>query len=78
MANITLAIDAETVRKVRKLALDRDTTLTAMVREFLERVAAEEDARRQQAVQSLGERIARYRVRSNGRRWNREELHERG
>ena len=79
MANITLAIDAETVKKVRKLALERDTTLTALVREFLERIASEEDARQQQAVQELREGIARYRVRSGaGREWTREGLYERG
>lgn len=77
MANITLAIDAETVRKVRKLALDRDTTLTSLVRDYLERIAAEEDARQQQAVQSLRDRIARYRVHSAGKPWSRDELHER-
>ena len=37
--NITLSIDEEIVKKVRKIALDRDTTLTAMVREYLTSVA---------------------------------------
>ena len=41
--NITLSIDKETVKKVRKIAIDRDTTLTAMVRGFLHSVA---DSRR--------------------------------
>ncbi len=77
MANITLAINAETVKKVRKLALERDTTLSAMVREFLERVAQEDDVRRHQAVATLRDRIARHRVRTGTARWTREELHER-
>ena len=31
--NITLSIDEEIVKKVRKIAVDKDTTLTAMVRD---------------------------------------------
>jgi hypothetical protein len=77
MANITLAIDAETVKKVRKLALERDTTLSAMVREFLERVAQEQSVRHEQAVASLRQRIASHRIRSGGVRWTRTELHDR-
>lgn len=77
MANITLAIDAETVKKVRKLALERDTTLSAMVRDFLEHVAQEQSARHEQAVASLREQMARHRVRSGGARWTRDELHDR-
>ncbi len=78
MANITLAIDEATVKKVRKLALERDTTLSAMVREFLERTAAEEDASHQQAVALLRDRLTRHRIRLGRVRWTRDELHERG
>ena len=35
--NITLSVSDEVVRQVRKIAVDRNTTLTAMVREYLER-----------------------------------------
>jgi hypothetical protein len=77
MANITLAIDAETVKKVRKLALERDTTLSAMVRDYLRSVAAEQSARHMQEVAALRDRITRHRVCSGGVRWTRDELHDR-
>ena len=35
MPNITLSIDDAVIKKVLKIAIDKDTTLTAMVREFL-------------------------------------------
>jgi hypothetical protein len=35
--NITLAIDDNLLRDVRKIALDRDTTLMGLVREYLEK-----------------------------------------
>jgi hypothetical protein len=39
--DVTLSLNDELVRKVRKIAVDRDTTLTGMVRSYLETVAAE-------------------------------------
>jgi hypothetical protein len=34
--NITLSLDEKTVKEVRKIAIERDTTLTGLVREYLE------------------------------------------
>jgi hypothetical protein len=39
--NVTLSIEDELVKTVRKIAIDRDTTLAGLIREYLERVAAE-------------------------------------
>ena len=77
MTNITLAIDTETVEKARRVALGRDTTLTAMVIEFLEHVAEDQDTHQHQEVAVLRDRLARYRVRSGIVRWTRDELHQR-
>ena len=35
--NITLSLDEEVVKQVRKIAIERDTTLTGLVRAYLER-----------------------------------------
>jgi len=40
MPNITLSVDVDIIKKVRKIAIDKNTTLTAMIREFLTSVAA--------------------------------------
>ena len=42
--NITLSLDAKLIKELRKLAIDRDTTLTGLVRAYLERLAAENAA----------------------------------
>jgi predicted nucleic acid-binding protein len=42
--NVTLSLDDDLVKKVRKIAVDRDTTLTALIRRYLEEVAAEDSA----------------------------------
>lgn len=37
--NITLSVDDKPVKEVRKIALERDTTLTGLVRAHLEELA---------------------------------------
>ena len=39
--NITLSIDEDLVKEVRKIAVERDTTLTGLVRAYLQELAAE-------------------------------------
>ena len=56
MPNITLSIDEDTIKKVRRIAVERDTTLTAMVREFLRSVADRDATDRQRAVRASGSR----------------------
>ncbi|HEX9753034.1 MAG TPA: DUF6364 family protein, partial [Methyloceanibacter sp.] len=43
MKNITLAIDEEVLRAARRYAANHDTTVNALVREFLGDLAAQED-----------------------------------
>ncbi|HVZ68245.1 MAG TPA: hypothetical protein VG891_02200 [Rhizomicrobium sp.] len=43
MKNLTLAIEDDVLESVRKIAANRGTTVNAMVREHLSRIAAEED-----------------------------------
>ena len=42
--NITLSLDDELVKKVRKIAVEHDTTLTGIVRDYLEKLAVEDAA----------------------------------
>jgi predicted transcriptional regulator len=42
--NVTLSLDDNLVKKVRKIAVDRNTTLTGLIRQYLEQVAAEDSA----------------------------------
>jgi hypothetical protein len=77
MPNITLRVDGKVIRKVRKIAVDRGTTLTAMVREFLVSVATRDEAVRSRTEEELDESF-RLLSRDMGRRtWTREELHSR-
>ena len=42
MKNITVSVDDETYRRARIKAAERDTSVSGMVREFLNRVAGED------------------------------------
>ena len=78
MPNITLSVDDEIVRKVRKIAVDRNTTLTEMVRAYLVRVAQEDAVGRELAATELQETFTRYSRRLEKRSWTRDDLHDRG
>ena len=77
MSNITLSIDDEVIKKVKKIAIDRNTTLTAMVRDYLRSVAEQTEQRKERALKSLQKSFSRL-SRDMGRRtWKRSELYER-
>ena len=75
--NITLSIDEEIVKKVRKIAIDKDTTLTAMVRAYLTSVAESGDATKQERIAKFRETSERLSRDMGPRTWTREELYDR-
>ena len=77
MSNITLSVDDELIRKVRKVAIDKNTTLTQMVRDFLASVAARDAAQRMRAVRQLERSFEKFSRDMGKRDWSRENLHER-
>ncbi len=77
MSNITLSVDDEVIRRVRKIAINKNTTLTQMVRDFLTSVATRGAAQRMQAVRRLETSFEEFSRDMGKRDWSREELHER-
>ena len=80
--NITLSIDDEIVRKVRKIAADKDTTLTGMVREYLTSVAnadtlAHDAVTRKEATDKLRESWDKLSRSMGPRNWTRDNLYDR-
>ncbi|MBV8843092.1 MAG: hypothetical protein JO307_09820 [Bryobacterales bacterium] len=77
--NVTLTLDDELVKKARKIAVDRDTTLAGMIREYLERVAAEDamHGRKRREREILDESFKRFQFKLGKRTWKREDLYER-
>ena len=76
--NVTLAIDAATLKNARRIALERDTTLNGLVRDYLEGLANEAAAnakRRKEMAQFL--KNLRKRSKVGPVKWNRDALYDR-
>ena len=76
MGNITLTVDDVTVKKVRRIALERDTTLTAMVRDYLTQMAETVDASHLQDTEALLDTFRELSRPMGKRDWIRDDLYE--
>jgi len=77
--NITLSIEDDLVKEVRKIAVERDTTLTGLVRSYLQELAAEhaKSGRKRRELEALQESFKQFQFRLGKRTWKREDLYER-
>lgn len=76
--NITLSVPRELLKRVKRVAADRDTSVSALMTEALGRVVDEDrrySAARKRALAALRSRRS---LGTGGRRtWSREDLHDR-
>jgi predicted transcriptional regulator len=77
MPNITLSLDDEIIKKVRKIAIEKDTTLTALVRDFLTSVAKRDEQKKKAALKKLKTSFKTLSRDMGARKWTRESLYER-
>lgn len=77
--NVTLSLDDQLVKEVRKIAIERDSTLTGLIREYLEKLVGESSAsgRRRREREALERSFRQLQVRIGKRRWKRQDLYER-
>jgi hypothetical protein len=77
--NITLSLDDDLIKKARKIAVERDTTLTGMVRDYLEGLATEaaSSGRRRHEREALEQSFDRFRFKVGKRTWKRADLYVR-
>ena len=76
MRNITLSVDESVLTAVRRHAAERNSTVNALVREFLTNLAAH-DNRADRARARLRQLSNRSQGRLGKKAWTRDELHER-
>jgi len=76
MGNITLKIDDGLLEKARSLALQRKTSISAIVKEKLEEFVST-NVRREATLRSIEDFFLRSKAKIGKRTWNRDELHER-
>ena len=67
----------EIIRKVRKIAIDKNTTLTQMVREYLISVAERDSNQKIRTLMELEKTFCELSRDMGKRAWRREDLYER-
>ncbi|HMD50416.1 MAG TPA: DUF6364 family protein [Bryobacteraceae bacterium] len=75
MKNITLSVDDKVLAAARRHAAERNSTVNALVREYLTNLAAHDD-RAKRARASLRRLNAQSKGRLGKKTWSREDLHE--
>jgi len=77
--NITLSLDDKLVKEIRKVAVERDTTLTGLVRDYLQQLATENAAsgRRRREREALKRSFTEFQFHVGKRTWKREDLYAR-
>lgn len=76
MRNITLSVDEKVLAVVRRHAAEQNSSVNALVREYLTNLASHED-RANSARARLRELSARSQGRLGKKNWTRDSLHDR-
>jgi hypothetical protein len=77
MANLTITISDALLRRARIRALEQGTSLNALLRSYIEAYADGQAPMRARAALFALARASRAGSGKDGRRWTRDELHER-
>jgi hypothetical protein len=75
MRNVTLSIEEEILLAARKMALDRHTTVNSLIRDYLKRIIAEDESRKE-ALDRLVAKMSRGTFKVGDKDWKREDLYE--
>ncbi|NLU50193.1 MAG: CopG family transcriptional regulator [Syntrophomonadaceae bacterium] len=76
--NITLSLPKDVLKRVKHLAVERDTSVSALLANFLEEILQKEEAYQKARLHHLTMLEGNLDLGTNGRiTWNREALHER-
>ncbi len=77
MPNITMSIDAELLKRARKIAIEKDTSLTGLIRSYLQELVEKEEVLKVTATSELESLFASSEAVVGKKTWSRDELHAR-
>jgi hypothetical protein len=77
--NVTLSLDEKLVKDIRKIAVERDMTLTGLIRNYLEELAREHAAsgQKRREREALERSFSQFQYRVGKKTWKREDLYAR-
>ena len=77
MANITMSIDDELLKEARKIAVEKDTSLTGLIRGYLKELVEKEVVLKEMATLELEAIFASSEAVVGEKTWSRDDLHAR-
>ena len=72
-----MTLDDEVIKKVKRIAVEKNTTLTGLVRDYLTGIVKREDQRREEVIAQLSEIMKSSNMEVGEITWTRDDLHER-
>ncbi|MBF0618584.1 MAG: hypothetical protein HQL19_00270 [Candidatus Omnitrophica bacterium] len=77
MTNLTLSIDEGLLRKARKVAFDKNTSVNAMVRGYLEKTATAESLDIEDKIKAMRAFWDKHKFTAKDVKWSRKDLYDR-
>lgn len=77
MPNLTMTLEKSLLKKARKIAMDRNTSLTELIRQFLNKLVKGKDMSRQEAINKLEKLFAESSAKIGTITWKRDDLYDR-
>ena len=77
MPNLTLKIDDRLLKSARKIAIDKETTLTSLIRGYLENLVIREQDSKENVISKLEECFSNNDMDVGKITWKRDDLHAR-
>ena len=75
--NVTMAIDEILLKKARKIAIEKNTTFTDLVRNYLNRLVEQEESSKREVISELKDLFNHSGAEVGEKTWSRNDLHER-
>lgn len=75
--NLTMAVDENLLKKARKVAIDKNTTVSALIRGYLEQLIEREERRKDEIIRELDALYNSSTAVVGDKTWSRDDLHER-
>ena len=77
MANVTISIDDDVLKRAKKIAIDRETSFNGLVRAYVESLVVADQRRRELRIQELDRLFEESSAIVGSIAWSRDEPHER-
>lgn len=75
--NLTLSIDSQLLKEARKAAIEMDTTVNSLVRDYLKELVQKKNKEKDLFLNEWLQLMKENTIDMKNRTWTREELHER-